>query len=75
LDFPPGASYFDAQFEHIAAAYPGLLAPPAIARCVQAAVALPFDDGLRFERARFRELEAQQQSKDLRAAFFAERAR
>lgn len=75
LDFPQAASYFAAQFEHIAGAYPGLLAPPAIARCVQAAVALPFDEGLRFERARFRELEAQQQSKDLRAAFFAERAR
>jgi len=42
-------------------------------QCVEAAVTLPFEDGLTFERARFDELVAGPESTALRHLFFAER--
>lgn len=51
----------------------GLKAPEYIIRCVEAAMALPFDDGLKIERALFDELMADPQSAAMRYAFFAER--
>ncbi len=73
VSFPDATAFFATEQARIAGAYPGLFAPPAIARCVQAAVNLAFAEGLRFERARFQELVDNQQSQALRAAFFAER--
>lgn len=51
----------------------GLKAPEYIIRCVEAAMTLPFDDGLKIERALFDELMADPQSAAMRYAFFAER--
>lgn len=51
----------------------GFEAPFACVDCVEAAVNLPFTEGIVTERARFRELVASDQSKAQRHAFFAER--
>ncbi|MEY3309838.1 MAG: hypothetical protein RLZZ413_3876 [Pseudomonadota bacterium] len=56
------------------AAGPGRLpAPGRIVDCVEAAMLLPFDRGLIFERAAFEDLAASPESAGLRRAFFAER--
>ena len=52
----------------------GFEAPYACVDCVEAAVNLPFREGLRNERATFRRLLPSDQSKAQRHAFFAERA-
>jgi 3-hydroxyacyl-CoA dehydrogenase len=52
----------------------GFLAPEHIIRCIEAAVELPFDEGLRVERQLFTELMEGPQSAAQRYAFFAERA-
>jgi 3-hydroxyacyl-CoA dehydrogenase len=52
----------------------GFQAPEAIIRCVEAAVNLPFEEGMKFERALFLELVASTQSAAQRYVFFAERA-
>ena len=52
----------------------GFEAPEYNIRCVEAAVNLPFDEGLAFERKLFLELVAGVQSAAQRYAFFAERA-
>lgn len=51
----------------------GFLAPEYAIRCVEAAVRLPFEDGLREERRMFEELQAGPQSAAQRHLFFAER--
>ena len=51
----------------------GFEAPFACVDCVEAAVNLPFTEGIVTERARFRELVASDQSRAQRHAFFAER--
>ena len=51
----------------------GFEAPFACVDCVEAAVNLPFTEGIVTERARFRELVASDQSKAQRHAFFSER--
>ena len=51
----------------------GFEAPFACVDCVEAAVNLPFTEGIVTERARFQELVASDQSKAQRHAFFAER--
>lgn len=48
-------------------------APNEIIRCVEAAMTLPFDEGLAFERKLFQELLDDPQSAAMRYAFFAER--
>ena len=50
-----------------------LPAPGRIVDCVEAAMLLPFDRGLMFERAAFEDLAASPESAGLRRAFFAER--
>ena len=56
------------------ASVPGRLpAPGRIVDCVEAAMLLPFDRGLVFERAAFEDLAASPESVGLRRAFFAER--
>ncbi len=52
----------------------GFLAPEANIRCVEAAVNLPFEDGLKVEATLFREVMTGPQSGAQRYAFFAERA-
>ncbi len=52
----------------------GFEAPESIIRCVEAAVNLPFDEGMAFERSLFLELVASSQSAAQRYVFFAERA-
>jgi 3-hydroxyacyl-CoA dehydrogenase len=52
---------------------PGQHAPEAILRCLEAAVALPFAQGLAVERREFEALMSGLQSKALRHVFFAER--
>ncbi len=52
----------------------GFVAPGQAIRAIEAAVALPFDDGLREERRLIEELLTGQQSRALRHAFFSERA-
>ncbi|GAO40321.1 putative fatty acid oxidation complex alpha subunit [Sphingomonas changbaiensis NBRC 104936] len=51
----------------------GFDAPAANLRCVQAAVELPFDEGIRFERQEFMKLMMGTQSAAQRHIFFAER--
>jgi 3-hydroxyacyl-CoA dehydrogenase len=53
--------------------FKGHSAPDACLRAVQAAMTLPFAEGLALERSLFRELVAGDQSKALRHNFFAER--
>ena len=71
--FSGGEAFFDAERARVATSSPGMLAPPAIIRCVEAAVNLPFEEGLLFERERFQELVNNSQSMSLREAFFSER--
>jgi 3-hydroxyacyl-CoA dehydrogenase len=51
----------------------GLEAPQRIIRCIEAAVTLPFDEGMKVERANFLELLNGAQSAAQRYVFFAER--
>jgi len=52
----------------------GFEAPESIIRCLEAAVKLPFDEGMAIERKLFLELVASSQSAAQRYVFFAERA-
>jgi len=56
-----------------APAFRGFKAPENIVRAIEAAVALPFDQGIARERALFEELESSIESQAQRYAFFAER--
>lgn len=51
----------------------GFNAPERCIRCVEAAVNLPFDEGLKFEKEMFAELNALSQPAALQYAFFAQR--
>jgi len=68
------AAYFAATRDKVAKESRGYPAPLKIVACAEAAVNLPFDEGRRFERARFEELVVTTESKALRHAFFGERA-
>jgi 3-hydroxyacyl-CoA dehydrogenase len=61
-------------FEHNRPKLRGLDAPIAIRRCLEAAMTLPFDEGVAVEREGFVRLRDSDQSKALRHYFFAERA-
>jgi len=61
-------------FEHNRSKLRGLDAPVAIRRCLEAAMTLPFDEGVAVEREGFVRLRDGDQSKALRHYFFAERA-
>jgi len=68
------AAFFKAAKDRVAKQSRGYPAPPKIVACVEAAVAMPFDEGRKFERARFEELVVTSESKAMRHAFFGERA-
>ncbi|HEY2661042.1 MAG TPA: 3-hydroxyacyl-CoA dehydrogenase NAD-binding domain-containing protein [Caulobacteraceae bacterium] len=64
---------FDAFRKANARKFRGFLAPEYNIRCIEAAVNLPFDEGLKVERKLFGELMSGPQSAAQRYAFFAER--
>jgi 3-hydroxyacyl-CoA dehydrogenase len=68
------AALIAAALARVAKEYRGFPAPPKIVECVEAALTLPFDEGLKAERSRFETLVASTESKAMRHAFFAERA-
>jgi 3-hydroxyacyl-CoA dehydrogenase len=77
-DVPAGGARDDALFadarQKAAREQRGYPAPARAIDAVEAAVKLPFDDGVRLERRLFEELLATPESKALRHAFFGERA-
>ena len=66
--------FFARERARIAGAQRGFPAPVKCVDAVEAAVRLPFDEGVKFERRCFDELIAGSESKALRHAFFGERA-
>ena len=68
------AAFFAAARQRVAKEWRGYPAPLECLACVEAAVTMPFDKGLAFERERFTHLVATNESKALRHVFFAERA-
>ena len=64
---------FDAMRKSIARKARNQKAPYACIDCVEAATTMPFDEGIKFERRLFAELENADEAKALRYAFFAER--
>jgi 3-hydroxyacyl-CoA dehydrogenase len=71
---PADPRYFETQRAKIAAAKRGLPAPLECLACIEAAVTMPFEDGMKFERERFDVLVSGTESKALRHLFLAERA-
>jgi 3-hydroxyacyl-CoA dehydrogenase len=74
---PPGVDadgFFAAARARVARQARGMISPLKCVEAVEAAVRLPFEEGIRIERAMFLELVASDQSKALRHAFFSERA-
>jgi 3-hydroxyacyl-CoA dehydrogenase len=71
----PAAETLDttAALERMPAKHKSLKAAGRIARCVEAAVSLPFDEGLTLSRKLFEECRTSTQSGALRHLFFAER--
>ena len=67
------ADLFDAMRAKMARKTRGFLAPEYNLRCIEAAVTLPFEEGLSVERQLFSELMADTQSAAQRYYFFAER--
>ena len=67
------AQFFEQARAETAKASRGFPAPLEIVACVEAAVSKPFDEGVKFERARFEYLVETTESKALRHMFFAER--
>lgn len=77
VSLPPGLKaeqFFAAARAQVAQEARGLTAPLKCVDAVQAAVSLPFAEGMNAERAIFAERVASTESKALRHAFFAERA-
>lgn len=66
-------AYFAAFRKSIARKTRGMNAPERIVKCVEAAVSMPFEEGLKFEREMSLECAADPQSKALQHVFFAER--
>ncbi|HEX7559196.1 MAG TPA: 3-hydroxyacyl-CoA dehydrogenase NAD-binding domain-containing protein [Usitatibacter sp.] len=74
IELPDASAYFEAARKTVAAASRGLAAPLKCVEAIEAAVALPFDEGIRREREIFTELIQTTESHALRHAFFGERA-
>ena len=70
----PPAGYFDEFRRSIAKRTRGFYAPERCIQCIEAAVTLPFEEGLKRERALFEECKQTVHSKAQRYLFFAERA-
>ena len=71
---PADAGFFEAERKRIAATKRGQPAPLECLACIEAAVTMPFDEGMQFERARFDMLVNGTESKAMRHLFLAERA-
>ncbi|HTP98510.1 MAG TPA: 3-hydroxyacyl-CoA dehydrogenase NAD-binding domain-containing protein [Casimicrobiaceae bacterium] len=74
IDYPNAEAYFQFARNTIAATAKNLPAPRLCVDAVAAAVSMPFEDGLAYERRLFLELAQTPESRALRHAFFAERA-
>ena len=75
LSHPNPDAYFQFARNMVAGMTKGLFpAPPKCVDCVEQALKLKFDDGMRFERETFMALMFTPESRALRHAFFAERA-
>jgi len=68
-----GDDYFANFRKSIARKTRGMHAPERIVRCVEAAVSMPFDEGVKFEREMSLACHKDPQSKALQHVFFAER--
>jgi 3-hydroxyacyl-CoA dehydrogenase len=73
IDYPNAEAFFQFARNAIATTSKHFPAPRACIDAVAAAVAMPFDDGLRHERRLFVELMQTPESRALRHLFFAER--
>jgi 3-hydroxyacyl-CoA dehydrogenase len=67
------AEFFSAAKAKLAKDFRGYPAPAKCVAAVEAVVTMPFDEGLKFERAAFMELVATTESKAMRHFFFGER--
>ena len=74
IDYPNAEAFFQFARNTVAAVAKHYPAPRKCVDAVAAAVAMPFDEGLRHERELFVELMQTPESQALRHAFFAERA-
>ena len=74
IDCPEAANLFQTARDRMAVEAKHYPAPQKCIDAVAAAVAMPFDEGLRIERQLFLELVQTPESRALRHAFFAERA-
>jgi 3-hydroxyacyl-CoA dehydrogenase len=74
VDHPDHEGFLQASRESVKARAGAFPAPLLIVECVAAAVTMPFEEGLKFERSHFLALAQTPESKSLRHAFFAERA-
>jgi 3-hydroxyacyl-CoA dehydrogenase len=74
IEYPNAEAFFQFARNAIATTSKHFPAPRACVDAVAAAVAMPFDDGLRHERRLFVELMQTPESRALRHMFFAERA-
>ena len=74
IDEPNAEAFLQFARNTVGAATKGYPAPLKCIDAVAAAVAKPFDEGMRIERALFLELVESPESRALRHAFFAERA-
>lgn len=71
---PADPLWFETQRTRLASSQRGLPAPLECLACIEAAVKMPFDEGMKFERERFDVLVNGTESKALRHLFLAERA-
>jgi 3-hydroxyacyl-CoA dehydrogenase len=71
---PAEPGWFAAQREKLSKSKRGLSAPLECLSCIEAAVTMSFEEGMKFERARFDVLVNGTESKALRHLFLAERA-
>src|SRR6266581_8046252 len=74
IDFPNAEAFFQFARNSVAPLAKNFPAPLKCIDAVAAAVTMPFDDGLKFERELFTQLVQTPESRALRHAFFAERA-
>jgi len=74
IDYPDADALFQFARNTVRAIARGFPAPLKCIEAVAAAVAMPFEEGLRFERELFIQLAQTPESRALRHAFFAERA-
>jgi 3-hydroxyacyl-CoA dehydrogenase len=74
ISYPDAEAFFQFARNTVAVVAKDFPAPKKCVDAVEAAVKMPFDEGLRYERRLFDELVATPESRALRHAFFAERA-